>query len=189
MTTESSIVKPKARASRNKAKGNFFEWKVARDLGTWIFNDREMLCRHITSGAIKTTWVGDIVPQKNIPTSWNNGIWPWLVECKHGYKGNIPNLINHTIVKTWLLKAYYERSKTQNLLFLITAFHGYSTLLFTDVSFNLMPNLQLNLEIDDNKFVPIYIYDYKKILALNFYSLCEDNKEFFNRLALTQIIH
>lgn len=188
MSTEVAIKKSSG-SNRNKNKGNTFEWKVARELGIWMFNDREMLCRHITSGAIKTTWVGDVIPQKNIPTYWNNGVYPFLIECKNGYKNNIPNLNNQTIVRNWLIKAYYEKTKTQNILFLIASFHGYSPLLITDIVFNIIPNLQLNLQITNDLNIPFYIYDYRKLLDKNFYSLCDNNEEFTKRLAATQIIH
>lgn len=167
--------------NRNKAKGNLFENKVAKELGIWMFNDKDMLNRHLTSGAQKSAWVGDIIPQKQLPLYFNNGEFPFLIECKNGYKANIPNLNNQTIIRQWLSKAISETTKTQNVIYLITSFHSYSPLLFTDVSFNLTSHLILNLNYN-NKIIPFYIYEYRKLLAIPFYSLYENCEEIITRL-------
>ena len=93
-----------------------FTDKVAKELGVWMFNDRDMFCRHLTSGARKNVYVGDIVPQKNIPLDFNNGIVPFLIECKNGYKANIPNLNNQTLIRQWLTKALLEKNYNQNII-------------------------------------------------------------------------
>lgn len=180
MTEE--VVKTTTRiTSRSKQKGNNFEWKVARELGLWIFNDKDMLCRHLTSGAQKSVYVGDIVPQKNIPLEFNNGILPFLIECKNGYKGNIPNLNNQTIIRQWIGKALLERNERQNIIYLIVSFHAYSPLLITDIPFNLTANLILNY-FENGNVIPFHIYEYRKILEHNFYSLYENNEYALEKL-------
>lgn len=175
------IVQNNSRIGKSKAKGNLFENKIAKELGIWIFNDRDILCRHLTSGARKSAWVGDIVPQKQIPRSFNDGHWPFLVECKNGYKNNVPNLNNQNIVRNWLTKSLLERTSRQNIIYLIISFHGYSPLLITDVEFNMRANLIINICHNDIVY-PFYIYDFKSLTKISFYSLYEDNIEIKRRL-------
>lgn len=169
------------RSNKNKAKGNLFENKVAKELGVWMFNDRDMLSRHLTSGAQKSAWVGDIIPQKQLPTYFNNGHFPFLIECKNGYKANIPNLNNQTIIRQWLTKAKLESTPNQNIIYLITSFHAYSPLLFTDIPFNIPSGLILN-HISNDMITPFYIYEYRKLLERPFFSLYEGCEELINRL-------
>lgn len=179
--TEETITKPPNRVFRSRSKGNLFENRVAKELGVWIFNDKDMLCRHLTSGAQKQVYVGDIVPQKNIPLHFNNGIMPFLIECKNGYKTNVPNLNNQTIIRQWITKALIERNANQNIIYLIVSFHSYSPLLITDIPFNLTANLILN-HFENGNIIPFHIYEYRKILEKSFHELYENNEHLLNRL-------
>ena len=176
------IVKPVTKTSTSKAKGNSCEWKVARELGVWMFNDRDMLGRHITSGAIKRVWVGDVIPQKQLPHTFNNGQFPFFIEVKNGYKNNIPNLNNQTIIRQWLSKARTETNDVQNIIYLVASFHAYSPLLITDTPFNIHANLVLNL-FDNGGIIPFFIYEYRKILEHSFYSLYENNQYLLEKLS------
>jgi len=164
------------KSSRAKAKGNLFENKVAKELGLWMFNDKDMLSRHLTSGAQKSVWVGDIVPQKQLPIYFNNGNFPFLIECKNGYKANIPNLNNQTIIRQWLTKARTEINQNQKIIYLITSFHSYSPLLITDVPFSLITaGLVLN-HIENSNSIPFFIYEYRKLLQYTFAELYDNNE-------------
>ena len=175
----------KKRTCTSKAKGNSFENRVAKELGIWMFNDKDMLNRHLTSGAQKSVWVGDIVPQKQLPIHFNNGHFPFLIECKNGYKSNIPNLNNQTIVRQWLTKAKLEATANQNVIYLITSFHAYSPLLFTDVPFNITSGLILN-HIHNGDVTPFYVYEYRKLLEHQFFSLYEGCEEIIKRINQSQ---
>jgi len=178
-------------ARTSRSKGNSYENKVAKELGMWMFNDKNMLCRHITSGAQKSVYVGDIVPQKRLPDSFNNGIWPFLVECKNGYKALTPNLNNQNIVRQWLNKAYldmveYDLNTFQKVIYLITAFHGYSPLLFTDIMFSpfvIAADLIINVKITHTELIiPFYIYKYREVLEIPFSKVYENNQDLIDRL-------
>lgn len=167
--------------STSKSKGNAFEIKTARELGSWIFGDKNILYKHSTSGAIKIVYNGDIVPQKNIPMSFNNGVFPFLIECKHGYKGTIPNLNNQTIVRKWISKSIEELNERQKILYLIIKFHNYSTLFITDVELNIKSELILNLKTSTN-YIPFYIYNYNSVLSIKFNELYKNNQQMIDRL-------
>jgi hypothetical protein len=104
--------------NRSKKIGNLFENKIAKLLGEWWFGDKHSLIRHGTSGAIKEAWIGDIVPQKLIP--WNG--FPFLIECKSGYKDSYPNLLFQTKLKNWIKEYSNQISSQQFILFLITSY-------------------------------------------------------------------
>lgn len=176
--------KPKPR-NTNKAKGSAYENKIAKQLGEWIFNDKHMLCRHQTSGAKKVVYVGDIVPQKQLPIGWNECVWPFLIEIKNGYKNQIPNLNNQTIIRTWLNKALTEITPTQNIIYLITGFHGYSPLLITDVPCNLISDLIINIEYN-KKYIPFHIYKFNDLITYEFDSLYINNTLMKERLFLSR---
>lgn len=170
------------RKTKPKAKGNAFENKIAKKLGGWIFGDERMLCRHQTSGAQKHTYVGDIVPLKPVPPKWNSGVWPLLIECKNGYRNSVPTLNKQTLVRTWLTKALDESTPQQNIIYLITAFHGYSPLLFTDVPFTkLHSDLILNLTYN-KRVIPFFIYSFNDIIEYDFDKLYSNSNELGQRL-------
>ena len=151
-----------------KQKGNIFEHKIAKKLGSWMFNDELMLNRHPTSGAEKSVYVGDIVPYKRIPNNWNDGIWPFYIECKNGYKNQIPNLINQNIIYKWISKIVpIDNKSNQKIIFLIAGFHGYSPILLTNKKIKFKANLLLNYD-KDNFF---FIYNFNDLLLTNFESL------------------
>ena len=161
---------------KSKAKGNFFENSCAKKLGVWMFDDINMLSRSITSGAKKNAYLGDIVPAMQMP--WIT--FPFVIECKHGYKGNIPNLNNQTIVRGWLDKVILERGEQQLIIYLIVKFHGFATLLMTDLPFEgVTPPLILN-----HNEVPFHLYNFEELIIDNkFYDLYKNNqklKEVFN---------
>jgi len=159
---------------KSKSKGNAFENTTAKQLGTWIFDDKNVLGRHLTSGAIKTTYMGDIVPIKQFPIKFN-GMYPLLIECKHGYKDNIPTLINQYKLKKWLTKCIDEQSQTteQTTIFLIVKFKYQKTILLTNYLID--PNINLfNLAIPiiyGDKIWYFYIYILNELLELNFFEL------------------
>ena len=61
MSKNNSVTKSK-KTNRSKKKGNAFENQVAKELGIWMFNDVNFLQRHLTSGAQKNVYCGDIIP-------------------------------------------------------------------------------------------------------------------------------
>ncbi|RLA83084.1 MAG: hypothetical protein DRG78_05430 [Epsilonproteobacteria bacterium] len=159
---------------KSKAKGNKFENRVAKELGVWFFNDKDALQRHLTSGAQKSVWVSDIVPQKQL--RW--GGFPFLIESKNGYKSQLPTLYTQTLVRDWLVKALDERTEAQPIIWLIAKFHRCRTLLITDTPFNhtkIFSPITLNV-VYNNAVMPFYIYDYDGLLSFDFYELISHNK-------------
>lgn len=179
MTTTDTDIKKTFKA---KSKGNLYENKIAKELGTWIFGDKYMLGRHITSGAQKHTYVGDIVPHKRIPEWFNGGEWNFLIECKNGYKNNIPNLNNQNIIRQWIKKSIQERTGTQSIIYLIVSFHGYSPLLITDIPFNLTADLIINHK-EKGETIQFHLYRFKELIEYNFSSLYENNELLLKRLS------
>jgi len=162
------------KVGKSKQKGNSFENKTAKELGIWFFNDKDALQRHLTSGAQKSVWVGDITPIKQL--RWN--AFPLLLECKNGYKDNIPDLNKQTIIRDWIIKAIEERTETQPIIWLIVRFHRRKTLLFTDTLFNpskVFSPLTLNI-VYDKQILPFYQYDYEGLLSFDFYDLISHNQ-------------
>jgi Holliday junction resolvase len=106
-----------------KSKGSAFEREISKKLSSWLFNDIHMLYRHPTSGAKKHTYVGDIVPQKQLPNPINT--FPFLFELKTGYKAQLPNFLNYNIIEKWIDKAKRERTSEQHIIWLILRFKNY----------------------------------------------------------------
>ena len=158
--------KPIKKSNTSKAKGNFFENKIAKLLSQWIFHDINMLTRSLTSGAIKSVYVGDIVPQK--PFGWDSFMFNF--ECKSGYEKHIPNFINYTKIEQWLEKCLKERTLQQPIIWLICGFHSYETILITDLEMTLKSNLIVKVE-----GVSFYIYKLKDLMKYEFYSLYANN--------------
>jgi len=159
------------KANKSKKKGNTFENKIAKQLGKWIFDDCDVFTRSITSGAIKhSAYLGDIVPQKQL--QWKE--FPFLIECKNGYKQNISNFNNTTLIDNWLLKCLKERSDKQPIIWLIIGFHSYEPLLLTDLELSMQSNIIIK-ETYRSKIIPFYIYRFKEIICHNFYDLYKHN--------------
>jgi hypothetical protein len=170
ITGTSLIEEPKVKLVRkpntSKAKGNSFENKMAKMLGIWIFKDKDMLTRSLTSGAIKSVYIGDIVPQK--PFGWDSFVFNF--ECKSGYSHNIPNFINYTKIEDWLKKCLKERTLQQPIIWLICGFHNYEVIVITDLEMTLKSNLLIKVE-----GVTFYVYKLKELMQYNFYSLYANN--------------
>jgi hypothetical protein len=156
--------------SKSKSKGNRFENQISKDLGVWIFNDKNFFQRHITSGAIKTVYVGDIIPIKK--HKWVS--FPFIIECKHGYEKKIPTLFNYSIITQWLTKLENEKTETQHVIWLIVRFHNQRKVLLITNNFikSLEWDLAINLVINE-KSKPFFIYDFNKLTKLNFFE-CYD---------------
>ena len=168
--------------TKNKSKGNRFENATAKLLSKWMFNgDLSILGRHLTSGAIKTAWIGDIVPIKQLPNNFKS--FPFLIECKHGYKNNIPTFISYTQIQKWLIKSLKESelSKEQKIIWLIAKFNYQKTILIT----NYLIDIKLILftvaipVIYNNKLIYFYCYILNDLMKYNFFKLFF-NKENFN---------
>ena len=158
---------------KSKSKGNKFENDIAKILGKWIFNDSTILGRHLTSGAIKTTWVGDIVPVKQLPSNFKS--FPFLIECKHGYGKDIPTFIKYTRIKKWITKCLDESklSNQQKNIWLIAKFKYQKTILITNHLINnslILFNVAIPIEYD-NKIIYFYCYIFNDLLQYNFFKL------------------
>jgi hypothetical protein len=156
MIRKTSVTRTNGNAGKSKKKGNKYENDIAKALGIWMFNDKDSLCRSITSGARKTVYTGDIVPQKQLP----NGNFMWHIECKNGYKNRIPSFNNFTLVEEWLIKCLEDVNfERQPLIWLICRFHGYSSIVFTNCPFkNISWNLCVNIAHNN---LYNYFYNYK----------------------------
>lgn len=144
-----------------KEKGNSFEREISKCLSEWIFNDKDALYRDSSSGARKKIYHGDIVPQKQLPIKY----WPLFIECKHGYKSNISNFSNFSLIEEWINKIKKENSHTQTIVFLIVKFHRGRTLLITDMKSNNLHKLSINLSAE------YYVYYLKDLIKLNFFEV------------------
>jgi hypothetical protein len=75
----------------------------------------------------------------------------------------------------------------QKVIYLITSFHGYSPLLFTDIMFSpfvITADLIMNVKIEGiNTYIPFYIYNYRKLLELEFEKVYENNQDLIDRLS------
>jgi len=159
------------RLGGQKQKGNLFENKCAKMLSNWMFGNPNMLNRSITSGAKKNAYLGDIVPQMQL--LWTT--FPFIIENKHGYKGNIPNLNNQNIVRNWIDKVINERGNQELIIYLIIKFHGYSTLFATDVSFEgIVAPIILNHQMNGT-VIPFFFYNFGELLTKDFYELYKNN--------------
>lgn len=166
-------IKKNTGSSRSKKKGNKYENEIAKALGKWIFNDPDMLSRSITSGAKKTVYTGDIVPQKQMP-KWNK--WFVHVECKSGYENQIPTFNNFAIIEKWLTKCLEEVDfDRQPVIWLVCRFHGYSSILLTNCMFQ-TANWGLCVNIQHNGLNNFfYTYKLKELMEYDFYELVDHN--------------
>jgi hypothetical protein len=168
MSKNNSVTKSK-KTNRSKKKGNAFENQVAKELGIWMFNDVNFLQRHLTSGAQKNVYCGDIIPVKQLPDWFNK--WTILIETKNGYPTNIPNIWRQTWLKDIFNKARQEAAiHNQNIIFLIIRFKNRSKLLFTNCYIDpkiILYNAIFPLE-QNGKVHNIYVYDYNTLLKTDF---------------------
>jgi len=163
---------------KSKAKGNKFENTTAKQLGLWMFDSPTILGRHLTSGAIKTAWLGDIVPVKQLPAKFN-GSFPFLFECKHGYANDVPTFIKYTKLKQWIDKCLEEseQSETQKNIYIIAKFKYKPTILITNYLIN--SNLKLftvaiPIIKPDNTLIYFYSYLFNDLLEFDFFKLFPD---------------
>jgi hypothetical protein len=158
----------KKKSNKSKKMGNNFERKIAKELSIWMFNDPHVLKREPTSGANKHTYIGDIIPMKQI--NWH--YWPFNIETKYGYYKRRPTLLNYDIVRKWLLKAYYQSDNhnTQKLVLLICNFKTRrGILVFTNkVLNNIYWRSIIHFKDSNNQRQFCYIYDYDELLMNDF---------------------
>lgn len=160
--------------NRSKSIGNKFENRIARELGEWIFGDKNVFCRSITSGANRAVYYGDVIPLKQL--GWTQ--FPFLIEAKNGYKQHLPTMMNWTKLKEWLNKYLKEcdqaKSETgQYVLLLICGFHNYTPLLFTNYKLAGIPSDLMLSPLPDHSTM-IYAYSFTKIKEYQFYDLFSD---------------
>jgi hypothetical protein len=158
-----------------KQKGNTFENKISKILGQWMFNDIHVLSRHLTSGAQKQVYCGDIIPIKQLDEykEWKNK-FPFLIETKHGYPQHVPTVWSFTKVGEWYIKSYQESLlNKQPIIFLICQFKNKKTILITnyliDVNkflFNSVFPIQINGDLHYT-----YVYIFGELLKYNFHDL------------------
>ena len=149
----------------SKQKGNTFERKIAKELSIWMFNNKNILRRHPTSGFEKCIWTGDVVPLAQLPDEWNNK-WPIHIECKSGYKNDTPDFWNYKRIITWFDKAKKESLiNNQNIIYLICQFKHRQALLITN---KIIENIPYKLVILDNEYEFLYVYMYNELLNTNF---------------------
>jgi hypothetical protein len=152
------------KSSRSKQKGNRYENEIAKTLGIWLLDDSDSLSRSLTSGAKKIVYTGDIVPQKQISIDWI-----FHIECKNGYKTQIPSFNNFSLIEKWLLKCLNETNPIkQPVIWLICRFHGYSSIFFTNRIFkNIKWKICINI-YHNKKFEHFYCYKLDELLELKF---------------------
>lgn len=140
----------------SKQKGNTFERKIAKELSQWMFNNKDILRRHPTSGCEKCIWTGDVVPLAQMPDEWNN-TWSIHIECKTGYKDDTPDFWNYKKIITWFNKAKLESEiNNQYIIYLICQFKHRSALLITNT---MLPHIKYNLVILNDDLLYVYIYN------------------------------
>lgn len=150
-------------ATKSKAKGNAFEIKISKLLSQWMFNNPNLLWRESTSGARKIIYNGDIVPAKIEEYPWKT--WPFIIECKHGYKDHIPTLMNQDKIRFWLSKLLSEKNEIQFIPILITKFHNSrKTLFITTILLNSYCDICLK-HFFNNIWHDFYIYDLEILIS------------------------
>ena len=154
-----------------KNKGNAFERTISNDLSCWFFNQKGVLWREPTSGARKkNAYRGDIIPANVEVFSKYWKCWPFIIECKHGYKNQIATFSNQTKVRIWLKKLMDERCNAQQIPMLIIQFHARSKILITNYMLNTWCDISMAMIHNDITQI-FYIYDFAILLKLNFYNI------------------
>jgi len=158
-----------------KAKGNAFERDIAKKLSKWMYVDEYILGRDPTSGARGTVlgkgqvFCGDIIPVKQLPLEWK-GQFPFLFECKTGYKALMPNLNQQNIIHKWINKLVTERVNEQQTPILIVRFLRQKPLMIipftlTNVSWSICLNIYCQ---SMNQRILFYTYDLASVLSSDF---------------------
>lgn len=177
-TSQKIIDHSKKKQNKSKREGNKFENKISKELGEWIFSDKFVFERDKTSGGSKNVYVGDIIPIKQI--NWR--YFPFIIECKHGYKDRMANLNQQRAVKDWILKAQYEKTEQQQYLWLIIQFQNYSTLFITDhilkgIHWDVALNTIDKNYYENKKRYICYVYQFKDIKYQKLKDLYKSNND------------
>ena len=153
-------------AQKGKTKGNAEERKIAKMISQWFFNDQYVLKRSSDSGALKTTYCGDVVPAKQLIDFWTYG-WPFTIEVKTGYEQHLPTFYNSSQVVKWFHKAYKESFiNNQNTVLLITRFKHKKPLLFVNYYITqILFNVIVPLHLKSGELIPIFVYDFYTLLS------------------------
>jgi len=150
-----------------KPKGNSYEREVAKQLGAWMFNNKNMLYKHEDSGARKTVYSGDIIPKDADNFPWK--FWPFIVECKSGYKQHIPTLCgNQKKLREWLNKMLDERTYSQRIPLFIAQFYNRQPILLTNIILDAFSPMSLALELGNDQYEIFFIYEFNNLQKLNF---------------------
>lgn len=159
---------------QGKNKGNAYERKIAKELSIWMFEDKDFLKRHASSGMDKSVWCGDVVPVKQLPINIWNQQFPFLIECKSGYSQHHPTFWKYGKISKWFKKAYLESQiNKQVITFLICQFKNQRPLLITNYLINvnkLLFNVAVPI-VDESKIHYTYVYFFNDILTYDFYEL------------------
>lgn len=152
----------------SKAKGGRFERECAKKLSIWMFDDGDVLKREPTSGAIKSVYVGDIFPMKQI--DWK--CFPFMIEAKTGYEKSTPSLYDYKILEKWAIKSIEdsECNEQQKIILLIVQFKQKPIFLFTDHFINenkLVYTISFPI-IRNNDITYFYAYHFNSLLSIPF---------------------
>ena len=162
-----------------KSKGNGFERKIAKELSIWMFNDENVLKRTPSSGADKCILCGDIMPMKQMDTSWHQ-TFPFLIECKTGYDSRCPSFWSYDILTEWIKKLHTEsKVNNQNLILLICQFKSRKKIIITNHTLDMsiiLPHLVFPV-IYSGLVYWHYMYMYKDMLNIHFDKLYPNVRE------------
>lgn len=159
------------RPTNQKAKGNKYERETAKKLSKWMFNDPTILYKHEDSGARKVVYNGDVTPKHISKYPWK--IFPFVIECKNGYKQNIPTLMNQNHLKKWLKKLLSERTDEQRIPLFIAQYHRQIPILLTTITLNCKYELALLVNYADvDEF--FYVYKFNELLKKDFIKIMPD---------------
>ncbi len=159
-----------------KEKGNREERKQAKQLSTWMFNDKDVLKRQSDSGALELIWSGDVVPLKQMPLEWKTQ-FPFLIEVKSGYPKDLPSFWAYNKLSKWVQKSYIE-SKTHNqfIVMVITQFKSRPALISMNYAIDILPyKVIFPVECED-KWLHMHVYNLKELLDIPFKTAFDFNK-------------
>lgn len=165
------------KGNRSKKIGNKFENDIAKKLSKWMFNDIHVLTRHRTSGAQKHSYVGDLEPQKQL-ADYGWPTLPLMFELKCGYQQFEPNFNNQTMLKKWIIKACYELTEEQSILWFIARFKNKTPILISSKELDKI-HWNLCLAVSHNNVIALfYVYLLKDVMSYDFPELVETWDEF-----------